>query len=445
MEETFSLEHMPFPLLIKDILDARFSGILFLSHDEVKKGLIFKEGLLCAIQSNRTEELLGNILVALEIIGKEENEQSLAQARRERSKQGIILLEMGLVQPKQITQALRRQMETRFLDLFTWESGTIQQVEKPSITKEPELSRHDYFQLIRKGIMDLVPFSLVIDSLSSFAESRPNILAEQIPADLGIDTESLYEYTVSELLLLGQDPARALLALYCTGVASFQESKHKNLIDGLRSKLKQLKGQDPFDTLGVDRKISEGGLKRAYIRIVKEHHPDTYAYADDPEVKRLANDIFMEIQRAYNTVVKTIEGKQADEPSGIDETLQAELLYGKAMEHLKTKEYQKALDMLRLCVKMRPEERLFMESYARAMFLRFQNAGIGSPLEIKSSIRDGLQRFPQSDTLYVIWGWVLKKEGSKKAPEVFQKAYEINKNNVDAQRELRLYQIRENR
>ncbi|MDT8272885.1 MAG: DnaJ domain-containing protein [Desulfomonilia bacterium] len=445
MEKTFSLEHMPFALLVKDILETRFTGIVFTTREEVKKGLIFKEGLLCSIQSNRTEELLGNFLVNLGIIEQEENEQSLSRARLERSKQGVILLEMGLVQPKQITQALRKQLETRFLDIFTWESGTVQRVEKPSLTKEPELSRNDYFQLIRKGVMDETPFSVVIDSLSSFADSRPKIHGDEIPADLGIDSQSLYEYKVSELLLLGQDPSRALLALYCTGAASFQESQHKALIDTLRGKLKKLNDLDPFEILGIDRKISEGGLKRAYIRIVKEHHPDTYAHADDPEVKRLANDIFMEIQRAYTAVVKILEGKQADEPSGIDETLQAELLYGKAMEHVKAREYQRALDMLKLCVKMKPDERLFMESYVRAMFLRFQNENTGNSLEIKTTIRDGLQRFPRSDTLYVIWGWVLKKEGSKKAVEVFKKAYEINKNNVDAQRELRLYQMRENR
>ncbi|MGC9324715.1 MAG: DUF4388 domain-containing protein [Desulfomonilia bacterium] len=436
---------MPFPILIKDVLDSQFTGIIFVSRDDIKKGLIYKDGRLCTIQSNRSDELLGNILVDLEIIGKEENEMSLSKARRERSKQGVVLLEMGIVQPNQITKALKYQLEKRFLDIFTWEAGSIQRVGKPDIRKEPELSRNDYFQLIRKGILDHTPFSLVIDALSPYADSSPKILQDQIPNDLGIDMDTLYEYKVSELLLLGQDPARALLALYCTGSVSFKESVHKALIDKLRQELRKIKDQDPFDTLGVDRKISEGGLKRAYIRIVKENHPDTYAYADDPEVKRLANDIFMEIQRAYNAVVKTLEGKPADEPSGIDETLQAELLYGQAMENLKAKEYQKAVDMLKLCVKMKPNERLFMESYARAMFLRFQNAGTGSSLEIKSAIRDGLQKFPNSDTLYVIWGWVLKNEKSNKAIDAFRKALEINRKNIDAQRELRLYQIRENR
>ena len=44
--------------------------------------------------------------------------------------------------------------------------------------------------------------------------------------------------------------------------------------------------------------------------------------------------------------------------------------------------------------------------------------------------------------MYVILGWVLKKENSGEAPEAFRKALQLNKNNPDAQRELRLYTMR---
>ncbi len=80
----------------------------------------------------------------------------------------------------------------------------------------------------------------------------------------------------------------------------------------------------------------------------------------------------------------------------------------------------------------------------KTLFLRLQKTGFGNLLEIKSAIREGLNRFSNSDTLWVIYGWVLKKEGSRKAIEAFQKAQEINKNNIYAQRALRLYQMADN-
>jgi tetratricopeptide (TPR) repeat protein len=270
-------------------------------------------------------------------------------------------------------------------------------------------------------------------------------MSDTIPGDIGIEIGHIKKYTVAEILLLGQDPSRALLALYCSGDVSFEESKFKALIDTLRHKLKNLKDQDPFEALGVDKLISDGGLKRAYIKIVKENHPDIYSYADDPEVKRLANDVFTEIQKAYTAVNKVREGKPAEEPSGIDESLQAEIMFSNGTEYLKARDYQKALDHFKLSITLKPDERLFMESYVKTLFLRLQNTGTGNSIEIKSSIREGLQRFPNSDTLYVILGWILKKEASKKAVTAFQRALEINRNNVDAQREIRLFQMRDNK
>jgi len=442
MENTFKIEEFPFPLVMMDVIESQFTGIIFVSTAQWKKGLIFKNGSLCAIQSNRTDELLGNILVGMGIITEDENTLSLNTTRLERRKQGIILLEMGLVQPMEINEALRVQTEKRFLDIFSWESGEIQKVHKDEINKTPELSKIDMARLIRKGVMEHTQFSGIITALSPFADAIPKVLVDTLPGDTGIDLDDMRQYTVSEILLLGQDPSRALLSLYCTGDVSFEESKFKALIDKLRQKLKAIKDQDQFQVLGVDRKISENGLKRAYIKIVKANHPDTYAYADDPEVKRLANEIFTEIQRAYTYINKFRAGKPVEESQGIDESLQAEILFSKATELLKARDYPPAIDYFKLCVKMRPEERLFVESYVKTMFLRLQNTGEGNLLEIKSSIREGLNLFADSDTLWVIYGWVLKKEGSRKAIEAFQEALEINKNNIDAQRELRLHQMR---
>lgn len=442
MENVFKLDDITFPLLMKDILESQFTGIIFVSSDKWKKGLIFKDGLLCTIQSNNPDELLGNILVDMGTITEEENFQALELARIERRKQGVILLEMETVQPKDITLALKKQLETRFLDIFSWETGTVRKVTKDHIKKPPDITRNEFTSLIRRGIMGHTPFSTVINALSPYADAVPKKMVENLPKDMGVAVDNVDRYKVSELLLLGQDPPRALLSLYCTDAVSFEESKHKALIDKLRHLLKMIKDQDPFDTLGVDHDISDGGLKRAYIKIVKQNHPDTYSYADDPEVKRLANDVFMEIQKAYNTVLRIRQGKPAHEKTGLDESIQAELLYSQATEAMREKDYRRAIDLFKLCVKMKPDEQIFLETYVKTLYLSWQNTGRGNTLEIKSMIREGSKRFENSDSLYVILGWILKKEGSKKAEDAFRRALAINPKNVEAQRELRLMRMR---
>ncbi|HQP30227.1 MAG TPA: tetratricopeptide repeat protein [Deltaproteobacteria bacterium] len=439
--DQFRLENIPFPLLMKDLLESRFSGIVFLNNETIRKGLIFNDGRLCAIQSNKPDELLGHILVQMGKISEEDNAMSLEKARTDRVKQGYVLMEKGLIQAPDVSEALTLQFEKRFLDIFGWKGGAVQKVAK-QIDKTAALGAEELAALVRRGIMEKLPFATVVNALSPHAETRPRPLREDLPKDIAIDIDRVVVSSVAELLLLGPEVSRSLLALYCSGLIVFEQSKHKALIEQLKQTYRELQDKDPYGVLDVDSSISEGGLKRAYIKMVKVHHPDAYSYADDPEVKRLANEIFNLIHRAYSEIQRLREGKQP-EKSGLDEELQAEILFAQGTQALKARDYQKSLDLFRLCVNMKPQERVFAESYVKTMFLKWQNTGLGTAAEIKASIFDATRKFPKSDTLYVTLGWVLKQEGANnKAIEAFKRALQLNPKNMDAQRELRLYQMR---
>ena len=104
MESTFKVEEFPFPLVMMDVIESQFTGIIFVSTDQWKKGLIFKNGSLCAIQSNRTDELLGNILVGMGIISEDKNTLSLNTTRLERRKQGSSSWRWGSSSPWRSTR-----------------------------------------------------------------------------------------------------------------------------------------------------------------------------------------------------------------------------------------------------------------------------------------------------------------------------------------------------
>jgi hypothetical protein len=437
--EQFKLEDITFPLLMKDIIEDKFSGILFLSLDQWRKGIIFKEGRLCAIQSNRSEELLGNILVEKGFVTQEQNIISLEKARIERIKHGAALILLGYLNQIQLTEALITQIEKRFLDIFEWQTGSVQEVPK-TINKNPELTMDELNYLLRKGITEKFNPSLAITALMPYAAVKPKPLKEDLPKGISLDIETLEKQTVSEIILKNPQIAIDIFALYCSGLITFEESKHKALIDKLRHKLKEIKKKTPFELLGIDADTSDDTLKKAYIRLVKDNHPDSYAYAADIEVKDLANEIFTDIQKAYNEILKERQGKPKVD-QWVNDQLQAELIYQQALDELKTKNYEKALDLLRLCVKMAPDEKAYNESFINAMFLKLQ-ATNGPTMEIKNAIRDSIKRFPQTDFYYLILGWVLKREGSIKAVDAFRAAFRINPKNVDASRELRLYRMR---
>ena len=50
MDTVFRLEDITFPLLMKDTIDTLFTGIIFVSSENRKKGLSFTDGIHCAIQ-----------------------------------------------------------------------------------------------------------------------------------------------------------------------------------------------------------------------------------------------------------------------------------------------------------------------------------------------------------------------------------------------------------
>jgi len=300
--DIFEIEDIGFPLLMKQVVESNFTGILFVNRNNWRKGLIFNSGNLCVIQSNKPEELLGNLLVEKGLIGEDENEASLRKAKIEMKKQGVALLEMGFVQPHEIRHSLKHQLETRLLDIFAWYAATIKKIEKPGINKSPELSREEFAGLIRKGVMEYTPFSQITNALSAYADARPKPGPNSLPRDMDIDMQKIFHYRVSELLNFGQDVPRALLGHYCTGLITFDEGRNKGLLDKLSSRLKEIKDQDPFKVIGVDQNISDSGLQRAYMKIIKANHPDNYSYANDPEVNRLANKIFTGIKKAYSEI-----------------------------------------------------------------------------------------------------------------------------------------------
>ncbi len=66
--------------------------------------------------------------------------------------------------------------------------------------------------------------------------------------------------------------------------------------------------RDPYSILGVNRGATDAEIKKAYRRLSRQYHPDSYAGKSHME-QEMAEEKFRQIQEAYNQIVDERSGK----------------------------------------------------------------------------------------------------------------------------------------
>jgi len=86
---------------------------------------------------------------------------------------------------------------------------------------------------------------------------------------------------------------------------SFQRDKGRNSdTTEQKENSDQSKPKSPYDILGIRADATKEEITAAYKRAVKKYHPDKLSHLGE-EFSSLANEKFLEIQRAYDTLMKS--------------------------------------------------------------------------------------------------------------------------------------------
>ena len=117
------LEELPLPRLLLDLHQARFGGALTLSRDRIGKRFLFQEGVPIFAESNLASESLGVQLMDAGKISRTDYNSVVSHIERAGCKEGTALLELRLLEPKELFVALKDQVRLRIVECFGWPHG----------------------------------------------------------------------------------------------------------------------------------------------------------------------------------------------------------------------------------------------------------------------------------------------------------------------------------
>ncbi len=160
------LRQVSFGALLARCLHTRFSGVLTLWRQRVKKTVYLEGGCPVAIRSNLRHECLGSLLVREGLLSWEQCGETVGAAQAEGRRHGEVLLARGLLTQAQLGAFLALQMRERLLDVFAWSEGRYQMHEGGSFPTISPMDRAEALRIIVEGVMTHVPLSRLLTDLA---------------------------------------------------------------------------------------------------------------------------------------------------------------------------------------------------------------------------------------------------------------------------------------
>jgi curved DNA-binding protein CbpA len=474
-----NLEETPFPKLLNEISSMGISGTLTVERGKVRKSLIFVHGKPVRVTSNLLQEVLGRYLVSIGKINQEQYTESVDAAFRNHRLHGGVLMERGLLTGEELGTYLREHSVEKLLNLFKWTEGEYRFVKKDFISSTSDFSHLTVESIVFMGIKRY--YSL--DRLSAVIEPYggdylyPGSRRAALPAidslsederwliDLADGTKTVKE-TIEMSPLEFIDSYRLIYGAIITDVLSVKAARGqvsteqpardagKDAASEIVATYHEMTTKNYFEVLGVDENTPAQDVKRAYVRLVKEYHPDSLGPETPPLVLKTANQIFDLVTKAYKILTDQHDraeyirsftesggGLDAEKTSNI---MNAELQFQKGKVFLKKRDYASARESFGWAAKLVPEEGEYLAYLGWALFLAADNKQGNDALTAVRNLKKAAALNPSLEATQLFLGTVYKEQRLRDIAALhFRKALEINPESLEARRELSLLGIRD--
>lgn len=332
---------------------------------DFKKQYAFEKGEPVAVLSNRPQErlvyfLLQNGKISQEELATLKNDGVDLQNSTHLIK---VLIQKALLSTQDLPRVLESFLEDRLFNLLDLQRGDLEFKEMSAL---PDQAKHVEVVRLSKpfSVLLLGAITKVFDEkfCASFFKTRTKG-AFKISGDSKIPLSGslLREWKQLQSTPLSISEARLiqkqlLVLAEAMDLLVFQGETSSGLEEKLQKTYETNRKATFFEVLGVSEDAPPHLLKKAYVQLVKQYHPDRLLKAEDQHLKELCESVLAQINEAFDVLfndekreeyIAERELEKQGGLEGIQKRLEAEGQFDAAHETLIQKNYQKALEMLK--------------------------------------------------------------------------------------------------
>ncbi|MBN1961593.1 MAG: DnaJ domain-containing protein, partial [Deltaproteobacteria bacterium] len=228
------------------------------------------------------------------------------------------------------------------------------------------------------------------------------------------------------------------------------DSELMRIINNINKQIENTASQNFYEILGINSQASVNDIRKVYFELAKKWHVDRFANLNiDQDAKNKVEEIFLRISEAHRILIDPEQRKAYDYvidrhaqglPTDPGEIFEAETLFTKAQTLIRRGQAAQAYPLLLKAVELNRGEAEFWVYLGYALYCA---KGSEAAQQAQEHIKQGLKIRERQDIAYDFLGRIARVEGhSEEARKYFIKALELNPNNPDAARELRLIHMR---
>ena len=473
-----NLSETAFARILHNLYSLRATGLLHLENNNLKKVVYIRNGYPIFVRSNLVREFLGQMLVRTGLLSDEVLAESLEASKQSKQRHGSALIEMGLLEPHQLNDALRTQVLDKLLDIFSWPEGKYRFVQAREFKQGVTSIDLSPANLILQGLRDHAHRDQVLKilepHLEHYLQQAENPLYRFQDIQLSVNEQRILascqgNETLSEVLkrhLLSRKEAEPLLAaLLTTGilVARMEPKEAKEDVACDETELTRARResflkdyawmmeQDYFTLLDVSESDSREQVRKSFYNMVKKYHPDRFFEQNAlPDLKDKVNALFQHISDAHETLsdanaktryLNDRQGEKNSSTTSLENILQAETAFQKGIISFRVKKYDQAQKAFAEALEICPNEAEYL-MYQTWSAYKF-NPKTTDIIKTRTNLLRAIELNPTLSLAHLFLGYLCKDKGNEKeALRHFEKAIQVDPNCTEALREIRLMSMR---